>query len=153
MLHPLRAGCQPERRPPGPGSRDRPHHAAVDPECRAVGGRSLRRGDVDHHVRHLLDRRAKECLMLDSVNNLPIVSRIVVTALRVSPMSQPDLAGRVAAVRRFNRFYTRKIGVLNDGLLGSGFSLTVTRVLDELAHARSGAPAPETRPDGKKGGN
>src|SRR3977135_2230000 len=46
----------------------------------------------------------------------------------------PDLEARIAAVRRFSRFYTRQLGLLQESLVHTRFSLAQARVLYELAH-------------------
>src|SRR3954454_14970075 len=49
-------------------------------------------------------------------------------------MVTDTLEERVGAVRYFNRFFTRQIGVLREGLLHSPYSLTEARILFEIAH-------------------
>lgn len=48
--------------------------------------------------------------------------------------ADPVTTARVEAVRKFNRFYTRRIGVLHEGLMDTRFTLTESRLLWEMAH-------------------
>src|SRR5258708_14207529 len=52
-------------------------------------------------------------------------------------MAQQDFDDRISAVRAFNRFYTRKLGVLDQQLLKTPFSLSEARGLYELANGEN----------------
>jgi DNA-binding MarR family transcriptional regulator/GNAT superfamily N-acetyltransferase len=49
-------------------------------------------------------------------------------------MNSATSLDRIAAIRGFNRFYTRQIGVLEEHLYRSSYSLAEVRILYELAH-------------------
>jgi DNA-binding MarR family transcriptional regulator len=48
-------------------------------------------------------------------------------------MQTDTLETRTAAVRHFNRFFTRQIGLLREGLLHSPYNLTEARIIFEMA--------------------
>ena len=50
-----------------------------------------------------------------------------------------DLDTAIRGVRDFNRYYTRTIGLLNETLTASDFTLTEARVLFELGHRQAQA--------------
>jgi DNA-binding MarR family transcriptional regulator/N-acetylglutamate synthase-like GNAT family acetyltransferase len=57
-------------------------------------------------------------------------------------MSTMNREDAIASVRHFNRFYTKQLGVLNEGLLESPFTLSEARIIYELAN-RAKATATE----------
>lgn len=65
---------------------------------------------------------------------------------QVDPVADDLPDDAIARVRRFNRFYTRRIGVLDEGHLQSPFNLTEVRVLYEVAH-HPGVAAVDLRRD------
>src|SRR4051794_2819782 len=52
-------------------------------------------------------------------------------------LAASDPEARIAAVRRFSRFYTRQLGLLQESLVHTPFSLAQARVLYELANRDS----------------
>ena len=80
-------------------------------------------------------------LIVDSVNELIDDSSMTL------PSNPAPFDQHVASVRRFTRFYTQKIGVLQEGLLDSPFSLAQARVLYELANHEAPVTATVLRND------
>lgn len=59
-------------------------------------------------------------------------------------MQENEFLQRAETIRRFNRFYTRTINVLSEGILNSPYSLTESRVIYEIAQ-QEGTNATELR--------
>jgi DNA-binding MarR family transcriptional regulator/GNAT superfamily N-acetyltransferase len=54
-----------------------------------------------------------------------------------SNMNDSDLVRQIAAVRRFSRFYTRKLGIIEPKLLGSPWTLQEARIIYEIAQRQN----------------
>jgi DNA-binding MarR family transcriptional regulator/GNAT superfamily N-acetyltransferase len=57
--------------------------------------------------------------------------------MRRHATAQGEVSSQVEAIRGFNRFFTQRIGALDEGLLNSQFTLTQARVLFEIARCKS----------------
>ncbi len=57
------------------------------------------------------------------------------------PEIAPQTQSQIAAIRRFNRFYTRAIGILDEGFLHTSLTLPEARVLYEIAQRRQITPS------------
>jgi DNA-binding MarR family transcriptional regulator/GNAT superfamily N-acetyltransferase len=82
------------------------------------------------------------------------VKRVMTSVAKGTPKQVPTASitstvdpARIDEVRRFNRFYTREIGVLEQGHLHSEFSLAAVRLLYELAHWNDNRQDPPTATD------
>jgi DNA-binding MarR family transcriptional regulator/N-acetylglutamate synthase-like GNAT family acetyltransferase len=86
---------------------------------------------------HAFRLRPRTGNIVDFINYLLDASQV-----REMSMTKPAPAGahHVGNIRAFNRFYTRQLGLLEEGLLKSEFSLTELRILYELAHAAGLTP-------------
>ncbi len=67
-----------------------------------------------------------------TLSNIEVAASTIMTVV-----PDPSFEQRVGAARRFSRFYTRQIGLLQDGLLDTPYSLTQARVLYELAQKQT----------------
>jgi DNA-binding MarR family transcriptional regulator/N-acetylglutamate synthase-like GNAT family acetyltransferase len=56
-----------------------------------------------------------------------------------------DERERIAAIRAFNRFYTKELGLLGRGFLGTDYTLTEARILWEIGHSDGPAEVTEIR--------
>ena len=71
----------------------------------------------------------------------------------VSSVTADELTSGAQRARRFSRFWTREIGLLHEGVLGTRHSLTEARVLYELAHAQATTAADLARALGLDAGH
>jgi DNA-binding MarR family transcriptional regulator/GNAT superfamily N-acetyltransferase len=104
----------------------------------------LRRSALDFRQLNHLNYRGYLLQLLDSVKYWRDIWRVH-SGHNSRTVNRPDTR-QIAAVRGFNRFYTRQLGLLSKGFLSSEWSLTEVRVLYELA-ARRGVTAREVASD------